>query len=183
MTSQSTSCEVDDMKRTEPERLFEENIRMAYSVLWKHYPQHGNDEDMKQEALLGLWRACMTFDPAKSQFSTYATTCILNQIRMAIRSIVRQPQTVSLNTPLKSQENLTLSDTLEEIVSSVDDEYIELKDFLKGLSPRDQLLISCKLNGLSQKQTAEWLGITRPYCSQLLTRIYVDYTRRRGEDE
>lgn len=171
------------MRKTEPDRLFEENTRLAYSVLWKHYPQHGNDEDMKQEALLGLWRACITFDPVKSQFSTYATACILNQIRMALRNIVRQPQTVSLDTPLNTSEGLTLGDTLEEIVRSVDNDYIDLKDFLEGLSPRDKLLVSCKLNGFSQKQTAELLGITQPYCSRLLTRIYVEYDKRRCEDE
>lgn len=183
MTSQSTSCEVDDMKRTEPERLFEENTRLAHSVLWKNYPAFAADEDLHQEALLGLWRACLTYDPKRSQFPTYAYTCILNQVRMAMRNQAKQPPTVSLETPIPEQDGLTLEGTLEELVPSLDDGFIDLKDFLRELSPRDQLLVQCRLEGLSQKQTAERLGLTQPYCSRLLTKIYVDYTKRRGEDE
>ena len=183
MTSQSTSCEVDDMKRTELEQLFEESTRLAYSVLWKNYPEFAADEDLNQEALLGLWRACLTYDPKKAQFPTYAYACILNQVRMAMRHQAKQPPTVSLETSISEQDGVTLEDTLEELDPSLDDGFIDLKSFLRELSPRDQLLVQCRLEGLSQKQTAERLGLTRQYCNRLLTKIYVNYIRRRGEDE
>lgn len=171
------------MKKTEPERLFEENTRLAHSVLWKNYPAFAADEDLHQEALLGLWRACLTYDPKKSQFPTYAYTCILNQVRMAMRHQAKQPPTVSLETPVSEQGGLTLEDMLEELVPSLDDGFIGLKNFLQELSPRDQLLVRCRLEGLSQKQTAERLGLTQPYCSRLLTKIYVDYTKGGEKDE
>ena len=171
------------MKRTNPEQLFEENKSLAHSVLWKTYPTFAGDEDMHQEALLGLWKACITYDTSKSKFSTYACICILNQLRMCMRKQSRQPDTVSLQAPLSASEGLTLESCFEDPTPSIDDNYIELKEFLKELPPRDQLLIECRLLGLSQKQTAERLGVSQSYCSRLLTSIYTKYLKRRNNDE
>lgn len=182
-TSLSTLCGVDGMQKTEPKALFEENQKLAYSTLWKYYPGYATDEDMKQEALLGLWKACITFDPGKSQFSTYAVTCIMNQIRMTLRDNSKQPPTVSLEASLAGVDGLTIGDTLEELAPSICDEYILLKEFLGGLPQRDQLLIKYKLMGLNQRQIAERLGITYNWCSKLFTRIYVEYDKRRGNNE
>lgn len=168
--------------KTEPKALFEDNQKLAYSTLWKYYPWYATDEDMKQEALLGLWKACITFDPGKSQFSTYAVTCIQNQIRMALRDNSKQPLTVSLEANLAGVEGLTIGDTLEELAPSISDEYILLKEFLRTLSSRDQLLIKYKLMGLNQKQIAQRLGITPVYCGRLFTKIHVEYNKRRGNN-
>lgn len=171
------------MKRTEPERLFEENTKLAYSVLWHRFPQLGKDNDAKQEALLGLWKACITFDPNKSEFSTYATTCIVNQVRMMLRAASKQPPTVSISSPISDCDSLTLGDMIEEPIPSLSDGMIELKGFIKGLPQRDYDLIRYRVAGLSQKQISQKLGLSQPYLSRLLTKIYVQYDKRRGNDE
>lgn len=172
------------MTRNEQEQLFYKNLELAYFTLWKHYPTFAQDEDIKQEALLGLWKACMTYDKDKSQFSTYAAQCILNQVRMVLRKRSYEPDMVSLNTPVGVEDDtLTLEATLEDPVPSIDEGYIDLKDFLRGLNEQDKKLIQLRLQGKTQKQIAQEMGLTQPYCSRLITRIWVDYMERRNEDE
>lgn len=70
-----------------PEELFEKNTKLAYHMAHKWRPKAPHLwEDIVQECLLGLWRACLTFDPEKgTRFSTYAGVCIDNQVRMLLR--------------------------------------------------------------------------------------------------
>lgn len=45
------------MTRTDPLALFEENQKLAMYFLWRHYPALAQDEDIQQEALLGMSQA------------------------------------------------------------------------------------------------------------------------------
>ena len=173
------------MKRTELEKLFNENKGLVYFTLWKHYPTFAKDEDLQQEALLGLWQACLTYDKSKSQFSTYATSCILNKIRVWIRDRSKHPDTVSLSTPIKGyeEEGMTLEDTIEDPVPSIDEGLIDLKNFIGSLQERDQKMIKLRVQGLTQKQIAQELGMGRVNCAMRLSRIWVKYLERRNEDE
>lgn len=185
MTSQSTLCEVGEMTRNEQEQLFYKNLELAYFTLWKHYPTFAQDEDLKQEALLGLWQACLSYDQQKSMFSTYASHCIHNRLRVWFRERSKHPDTVSLNNLVSGyeEEGLTLEDTIEDPVPAIDEGYIDLKDFLASLSERDQKIVKLRMQGLTQKQIAQELGMTRVNCSMRLTRIWVKFVERRNEDE
>lgn len=172
------------MTRNEQEQLFHQWTEFAWFLLWKHFPQLALDEDIKQEASLGLWKACMTYDRDKSQFSTYAAPCILNQVRQVLRKRSYEPDTVSLSTPVEVEDDsLALEAMLEDPVPSIDESYIDLKDFLRGLNERDKKLIQLRLQGKTQKQIAQEMGLAQSYCSRLITKIWVDYMERRNEDE
>ena len=173
------------MKQTELEQLFYKNVELAYFVMWKHYPTFAKDEDLKQEALLGLWQACLSYDQQKSLFSTYASHCIHNRLRVWLRERSKHPDTVSLNSPVGGyeEEGLTLEDTIEDPVPSIDEGLIDLKNFLGSLRDRDQEMIKLRMQGLTQKQIAQELGMTRVNCSMRLTRIWAQYSERRNEDE
>lgn len=73
-----------------PEELFAKNEKLAYKVAHKmklHIPGY-DQEDIFQVAKLGLWKACLTYDPNKAKFSTYAHTCIKRELLMVYRSVV-----------------------------------------------------------------------------------------------
>ena len=89
------------MTRNEQEQLFYNNLELAYFTLWKHYPTFAQDEDLKQEAVLGLWKACLTYDESKSKFSTYAVSCMLNKMKVWLRDRSKHPDTVSLSSPVE----------------------------------------------------------------------------------
>ena len=73
------------MSSTSIEELFEENQKLVYFVVNKYYDWLAEDEDIIQEGFLGLYKASLTWDSSRSKFSTYATRCILNQIRHELR--------------------------------------------------------------------------------------------------
>lgn len=170
------------MKKTEAEKLFYRNTKLAYHVLHSNYPMFGQDEDMKQEALLGLWRACLTFNPDKGNFSTYAGCCILNQIRMAMRREAKQPDTVSLSTPL-GEEGVTLEDMLEDPCPSIDEGLIDLKNYLGKLSEKELKIIQLNVKGLTQRQIGAEMGLSQTWCSRILKQLRQDYLEQEDQNE
>lgn len=183
MTSQSTLCEVGEMTRNEQEQLFQQHLDLVYFAMWKYYPTFAKDEDLKQEALLGLWQACLTYDESKSKFSTYAVSCMLNKMKVWLRDRSKHPDTVSLSTPIGGyeEEGMTLEDTIEDPVISIDVGYLDLKNFIESLSPRDQQIVKLRIQGLKQIQIAQELGMTRTNCAMRLSRIWVKYLEGREE--
>lgn len=169
------------MMRTEAEQLYHDNIRLAYYILNISYPTFAKDEDMQQEALLGLWKACTTYNPDKAQFSTYAGYCILNQLRLAMRGWEKQPDTVSLNTPISDNEELTLGDTIEDPSSDIDEGYMALKLFIDGLPERERQLVRLMMNGLSQKQAANKLGLSQWWACYALKRLRNKYLKQEDQ--
>lgn len=64
--------------------LFENNIDLAKNIANKHWSHQQLDiDDMQQEALMALWQATDTYDPAKGAFTTYATHCITGRLHRA----------------------------------------------------------------------------------------------------
>lgn len=60
-----------------PEERFQENQKLVHFILQKKFPLVAFDEDVIQEANMGLWKACIGFDEAKGySFSTFAGTII-----------------------------------------------------------------------------------------------------------
>lgn len=170
------------MMRTEAEQLFLENISLAHYVLHRNYPAFSQDEDLHQEALSGLWKACLTYDKSKSQFSTYAWRCILTQIRYSLRSRTKQPETVSLSHPT-CEAGLTLGDMIEDPCPSIDEGFIDLKAFLEGLPEIERRLIQLNAGGFTQKEIQEQLGRSRTWCWRTLKRLQQDYLKQEDQDE
>lgn len=167
----------------EPEELFEKNQKLVHSILWRKFPAFARDEDIRQEAMLGLWKACLSWDSSKSKFSTYSTRCILNQIYMYFRKQAPLSQQISLNTPITGTTQITLADMLEEPIPSIREEKIAIKELFEGLSPREAQLIQAKLDGKTQAEIGDLLDIAQPTCSKILAKIRVRYERSIQEDD
>lgn len=181
--SQSTLCGVDEMKRPEAEQLFYRNTRLAHYLLHVYYPASSQDEDLHQEALLGLWNACITYDRSKSQFSTYAGRCILNQIRQELRRRARQPDTVSLNSPVTEDDGVTLEDCLEDPCPDTYEDWFALKLFFEGLNEEQRKIIQYRTEGLTQQQIAANFGRSKVWVSRTLKRLQEIYLRQEDQDE
>jgi len=83
--------------------LTESNIRLVISIA-KRYQRRGlSFQDLAQEGILGLTRACEKFDPERGfRFSTYATWWIKQSI---MRAIADQGRTIRLPVHIHDQLN------------------------------------------------------------------------------
>lgn len=83
--------------------LTESNIRLVISIA-KRYQKRGlSFQDISQEGILGLTRACEKFDPERGfRFSTYATWWIKQSI---MRAIADQGRTIRLPVHIHDQLN------------------------------------------------------------------------------
>ena len=167
-------------------KLIEHNLRLVAYIVSKHYSESRDTEDLISIGTIGLIRAAETFDPSKEiSFSTYASTCIKNQIKMYFRKNKHRSSEVYLNDPIDSDKNgneITLADIFSDDVC-VDDE-VDLKidkeklyRFVNNvLDDRERRIIVMRYgltvdgkaaNPLTQRETSNKLGISRSYVSRI----------------
>lgn len=91
--------------------LTESNVRLVISIA-KRYQRRGlSFQDLSQEGIVGLTRACEKFDPERGfRFSTYATWWIKQSI---MRAIADQGRTIRLPVHIHDQLNALRKNTRE----------------------------------------------------------------------
>ena len=168
---------------TARETLIRHNLRLVVHVAKKYYAQPSDQEDLISIGTIGLMKAVDTFDSTrKARFSTYASRCIENELRMHFRRERKSGTTVSLQETLEAGKDdtaLTLSDVLQDGFCMEDsceqqDESRRLRQLIEGLPARERKLILLRygLAGqppLTQLETAKLLQISRSYVSRLET--------------
>lgn len=105
------------------DRLIRHNLRLVAHVTKKYYAATAAQDDLISIGTIGLIKAVDTFDPARaSKFSSYASRCIENELRMELRRTRREGTLLSLQEPLEGSEGqLTLADTLPDPAVMEDD--------------------------------------------------------------
>lgn len=167
-------------------KLIEHNLRLVVYVAKRYETNLTNLEDLISIGTIGLVKAINTFKSDKNiKLATYASKCIENEILMYLRKKSKIKGEVSLDEPLKCDydgNELLLGDILStaenEVLDSLfikEDETL-LYEAIKTLKPREIEILSLRfgLNGyeeLTQKETAEKLGISQSYISRLEKRI------------
>ena len=167
-------------------KLIEHNLRLVVYVAKRFETNITNLEDLISIGTIGLVKAIITFKLDKNiKLATYASRCIENEILMYLRKKSKMKVEVSLDEPLKCDydgNELLLIDILSLNQNEVvDDLLIKEKErmlhkAIKKLRPREKLILSLRfgLNGydeLTQKETADKLGISQSYISRLEKRI------------
>ena len=183
------------------EKLIIHNLRLVAYIVNKNYPDAKDPDDLVSIGTIGLIRAVETFDFRKgNQFSTYASKCIDNQIKMHFRKIKHQLTEVYINDPIESDSEgnaLTLADVFSSNVNVEND--VELKIYLEKLylfireelTDREREII-CKRYGvpdldgslcrpLTQREIAKQMGISRSYISRIEKRA-LEKLRARFEE-
>ena len=161
--------------------LIRHNLRLVAHIAKKYFSAAASQEDMVSIGTIGLIKAVDTFDARRAgKFSSYASRCIENELRMELRRRRREGTFVSLQEPLESGDGgapLTLADTLQDDADMVRDcekrsEWARLRGYLHTLPAREQRVLELRygLTGeapLTQQQTARRLKISRSYVSRL----------------
>ena len=135
---------------------------------------------------IGLIKGVNTYRRDKNiKLATYASRCIENEILMHIRKTSNQKAEISLDEPINLDgdgNELVLSDILgtdENVVTGQLEEEVDLmllRQALSQLPQREREIVNMRfgLEGIqerTQKEVAEYLGISQSYISRLEKRI------------
>ena len=177
----------------EGDRMAEEFLLKKYIPLVKKeirylYIAGAETDDLSQEAMIGLVKAIRDYDTeGGAAFITYATTCVDNEIRTAIKKSNRmkhQPLNsyISLYTDVVNRETEESDTELIDLLVSdeeTDPEYImlfkERTDTIRErmeseLSSMERKVTELYLSGLSYADIAERLGKTEQSVTNALSR-------------
>jgi len=163
-------------------RLVEHNMRLVAHIVKKYYAQSGDTDDLLSIGTIGLIKGVNSYRAEKGvKLATYASRCIENEILMHFRSQRKTAGDLSLSEALDSEDeegNLSFLDVIaqeDDLAESIGSR--ELCDKLRGcletaLDSREARIIRLRygLNGrepLTQRETAEALGISRSYVSRI----------------
>lgn len=166
--------------------LIERNLRLVVYIARKFENTGVGIEDLVSIGTIGLIKAVNTFDPAKKiKLATYASRCIENEILMYLRRSNKTRAEVSFDEPLNVDwdgNELLLSDVLgtendiiyKYIEDEVDKKLLHLA--LQKLTGRERKIMELRfglINGVekTQKEVADFLGISQSYISRLEKRI------------
>ncbi|WP_418667391.1 sigma-70 family RNA polymerase sigma factor [Allofournierella sp.] len=163
------------------DRIIRHNLRLVAHIVKKYYSTPGDAEDLISIGTIGLIKAVNSFDNTKkARFSTYASKCIDNEVRMSFRKLKKAPATMSMQDPIeagKDGSTLTVIDVVpDDFIIHEDyeqrEESARLHDFVEHLSGRERqvILLRYGLSGqppLTQQEVADLLGISRSYISRI----------------
>ena len=163
-------------------RLIEHNLRLVAHIVKKYFSQTGDQEDLISIGTVGLIKGVSTYRPDKNvRLATYASRCIENEVLMFFRSQRKSAADLRLSDSIESdREGNALS--IQDVLAEDDDMFervstAELRQQVReqveaALTPREAEIVRARygLEGrraLTQRETAEKLGISRSYVSRI----------------
>lgn len=170
--------------------LAEENMKLVYFVVNKFVNTGISREELTSIGLVGYTKALNTYNTEKkAKFSTYAVTCIKNEILYFLRKEKKHRDNSILSGNLINEDDEGNLLSLEDILTNEMNDEISienatllkedieiLRDAIKKLSERDQFIIINRfgLNGgkiLTQTKVGERLGMSQANVSKLENNI------------
>ena len=166
--------------------LIEHNLRLVAYIARRFDNTGINIEDLISIGTIGLIKAINTYRSDKNiKLATYASRCIENEILMYLRKNANQKAEVSFDEPLNTDwdgNELLLSDILgtdgDTVLRPIEDDVDRqlLTTAVSRLSEREREIITLRfgLGGReekTQKEVADYLGISQSYISRLEKRI------------
>lgn len=163
-------------------RLIEHNLRLVAHIIKKYYTPSEDSEDLISIGTIGLIKGVNTYRPDKGvRLATYAARCVENEILMHFRAMKKSGGDISLSEALDTDADgggLSLMDVLSEPDDmaeqvSLKESCLKLRRCVDTVLPeREAEVIRLRygLDGgdaLTQRDTAERLGISRSYVSRI----------------
>ncbi len=168
------------------EKLIVHNLRLVVYIAKRFETAGANIEDLISIGTIGLIKAVNTFNPEKNiKLATYASRCIENEILMFLRKSSQLKNEISIDEPLNTDwdgNELLLCDVLgsdPDIINRDIETELECNQLLNAVSnlnERECLIMELRfgLNGKeehTQKEVADYLGISQSYISRLEKKI------------
>lgn len=168
------------------EKLIVHNLRLVVYIAKRFETAGAGIEDLISIGTIGLIKAVNTFKADKNiKLATYASRCIENEILMFLRKSSQLKNEISIDEPLNTDwdgNELLLCDVLgsdPDIINrdiEAEIEHNQLLNAVSNLNDRESLIMELRfgLNGKkehTQKEVADFLGISQSYISRLEKKI------------
>lgn len=141
-------------------KLVKDNEKLAYKVAHTFNPVTMVDlEDIKQIALIGLWKAVENFDETKGfQFSTFAYRVIRNEVLQELKKFKRTSSSLD-------EMELDLSYNESEFEDLVTREGIKVY-----LNDEEYSIVTMTIDGYTQKEISEMIQLSQSQISRVYIR-------------
>ena len=174
------------------DQLIEHNLRLVAHIIKKYYSSVRDQDDLISIGTIGLIKAVGTFDYTKgTRFATYASRCIGNEILMHFRATKKTAQDISISDPIDTDKEgnpLTLMDVIAEDDTILDDLDLKINSeklyryIREALDDREREIIEWRYglvgDGLTQREVAKKLNISRSYVSRIEKKALAKLKRR-----
>lgn len=166
--------------------LIEHNLRLVVYIAKKFESNKVLIEDLISIGSMGLIKGVQTFKLEKNiKLATYASRCIENEILMFLRKISKSKVEISLDETLNVDidgNELLLADILGTDEDELYDKAIKkeqtkmMYEYVNKLNNREKNIITLRFglynnHEMTQKEVAEYLGISQSYISRLEKKI------------
>ena len=127
---------------------------MVSSIARGYFLVGGDDEDLVQEGMIGLYKAIQSYDEKnKSTFSTFAYLCIKRQVQNTIRKSFRKDrQKLSDYLPISNQGMIVVDEEKDKGIYLLSDELNPEESFLESEEKKEfSSIIKKKLSQFEYK--------------------------------
>lgn len=166
------------------ENLFFRYKPLLHKIMRGYFLLGSDEEDLLQEAMIGLYKAILSFDKEKqTSFKAFATVCVRRSILDAIKKANAQKHKLlndsvslsALSSFEDEEENalyLSIKETLLDEQFMEDEKYEEILALIKkSLSKLEFEVLNEYLKGYSYQYISEKLGLTIKSVDNALNRI------------
>jgi RNA polymerase sporulation-specific sigma factor len=159
------------------DKLAEENYKLVHHFVNKYKTNQWDYDDLVSAGQFGYAKAIKTYDSSKKvKFSSYASTCIINEIRMFMRANRKRLNDTSIDKPIsydKHGNEMTILDTLVTEESEYDWRSINesINHVLGNVKPKHKKTFIFFTKGMTRREIGREMGFTQAYGTKIINGI------------
>ena len=165
------------------EKIVEENHNLIYAFLNKcHLPTN----EYYDLAAIGLCKAAKTWDCDRQKFSTYAYTCMFNEVmgekrKYRCKKRIDNDELISLDAHIDEEQKLSILDIINDSYSLEDEiiTNIDVSNFVKSLKGRDRAIVDLFTLGYVQDDVANIIGVSQATISRVKKKLKDKYIKNK----
>ena len=159
--------------------LYKTKTRLMFYIANKFFNLNLEYEELIGCGDIAFAKAAKIFDPNKSKWATFFSKVMVNEILILNRKILKQVETISLETAIceeNDQDVLIIQDVIPSISNTMDEAINlivneEIFILISKLSPVKREILRLHLIGTKQKDIGAVLNLSQSYVGRLIKKI------------
>lgn len=163
-----------NLTKADRDELATNNQKLVFYVARWYRKYLCDPDEIYGAGIIGLVEASKTYDPDKGiMFTTYATRCIRNRMSKVIRKHLKRVAITPLQVRYEDGSWRDIEIPCVEDFTNAEVEYW----YINCLSERDRVIVGMLMQGASQREIGESLGVSQVSVSRFIQQIRNSYTQ------